>query len=298
MGAKIKATSVQNYIDRIENLAKNYECSYTHFIFRGHSNHEKYALIPGIFRSKQIDEGAFQREFSYYEHKILYDFISEACRYGKEVAVDDIPAWLEIAQHFGVPTRLLDFTRNPLVALYFACIDSPGEDASVWVLNMYRYNAVFFYEYKDLDINIKIVEKCKSQIVKNEIENQFHRLPDGLAGCIQFPLIYKPYYREERMNAQESVFMLWGSKTNDLVQMMKKGHFMTTGRKISNRREGLICPIIIPHDYKKSILKQLDMCGINEKTIYPGIEGIGRYIRSKNSLPIFDGLVLKVQKGK
>jgi len=42
------------------------------------------------------------------EFNVLADFISEACRFVKDIPSGDISAWLEIAQHFGVPTRLLD----------------------------------------------------------------------------------------------------------------------------------------------------------------------------------------------
>ena len=77
---------------------------------------------------------------------ILNDFISEACQFVKDIPVEDIPAWLEIVQHFGVPTRLLDFTENPLVALYFACVDCPEVDGAVWIINEPAYNKKFFFE--------------------------------------------------------------------------------------------------------------------------------------------------------
>ena len=124
----LEICSVQQYLDVIESLKSNYTYSvnsapnpmigqqtYTpRFIYRGHGNHTEYKLIPGIFRWKQLSPGCYSTEYSQFEHNILYDFISEACRFLPSISVDNIPEWLEVAQHFGVPTRLLDFSQNPL----------------------------------------------------------------------------------------------------------------------------------------------------------------------------------------
>ena len=122
--------SLQEYLSIIEELRKNYtytepiapnpifgQRTYaTHFIYRGHSDCQ-YHLLPGIFRWNDLPNGSTISAYSQLEFNILSDFTSEACRFIKDISVDDVPAWLEIAQHFGVPTRLLDFTENPLVAL-------------------------------------------------------------------------------------------------------------------------------------------------------------------------------------
>lgn len=47
-------------------------------------------------------------------------------------AADEYFGWLFLAQHYGLPTRLLDWTENPLVATYFAVIDRPNEDGCIW----------------------------------------------------------------------------------------------------------------------------------------------------------------------
>lgn len=286
--------SVQEYIDLIEKLKDNYtyELSFfpnstigkqvyePHFIFRGHSNHEKYSLLPGAFRWKKITEGHFVGEFSQMEHNILNDFISEACRFIKDVPVGDVAAWLEIAQHYGVPTRLLDFTENPLVALYFACAGSPQKNASVWIINEPAYNKKFFSESA-------LVQTSKSQnvitqIISQEIVYQDYRQHIGNLQYIQWPWIYKPHHHAERMDLQSSVFMIWGANRQPLTTFLTNEDYMVEDQPTNSER-GILCHVDVLTEHKSRLLKQLDSLGINEKFVYPGIDGVGRYIREKYS---------------
>lgn len=290
----MEISSLQDYINIIEKLKQNYTYSapisgghllggqtFTpKFIYRGHGNHEEYGLLPGIFRWRKVCEGHFTTEYSQMEFNVLTDFISEACRFIKEVPSGDIPAWLEIAQHFGVPTRLLDFTQNPLVALYFACSDLRNTQASVWIINEPAYNKIFFGE-------LPIVQASKSQlvvskIVTDEIVQQNFMQHDNNS-YIQYPWIYKPYYHEERMNLQSSIFMLWGANRRKLTDFMQPSYYMSDVDLVENKDTGVIGYILIPGDKKRSIIEQLNLCGINEKFIYPGLDGVGRYIKKKYS---------------
>lgn len=281
--------SLQQYLSIIEKLNTNY--TYTtginllaqthrpHFIYRGHEDH-KYELVPRIFRWKKLSESHQVSMYSRLEFNILSDFISEACRFIKDVHVDDITAWLEIAQHFGVPTRLLDFTENPLVALYFACIGSPEKDACVWVINEPEYNKKFFGEQG-------LVPTTRShqyvlKIICDEIVYQYSTQHLDNMYFIQYPWIYKPHYREERMHLQESIFMLWGVNQGPLTGMIRAENYMSS-EKPDSSEGGIICSILIPAGKKKELLNALDMCGINEKHIYPGLDGIGKYINNKYS---------------
>lgn len=284
----MEINSLQQYMDVLEKLKSNY--TYTvgnnllsstyeaKFIYRGHGNHASYDLLPGVFRWKYTAHGQ-TTIYSQLEYNILTDFISEACRYMPGIPEGNIVAWLEIAQHFGVPTRLLDFTENPLIALYFACCSLSDVEASVWVINEPEYKRKFF------DIPF-ITESDKSeatvfQIVDTELVNKFH--PPQNAVHIPYPWIYKPRYREERMNTQASQFMIWGAKQGKLTDFMQPSYYMRDDEDVCNKETGIICSILIPASEKRKLLSQLDICGVNEKTVYPGLDGVGRYIQRKYS---------------
>lgn len=285
--------SVQEYISLIEKLKGNYtygqpilsnpafgiQIYEPLFIFRGHSNHDKFLLLPGVFRWKDTT-GYSVSEYSQMEYNILNDFISEACRFVRNVPDGDIATWLEIAQHFGVPTRLLDFTENPLVALYFACVGSPQKDASVWIINEHAYNKKFFLE--SALVQTSKSQNIVAQIISQEIVYQDYQQHVGNLQYIQWPWIYKPHHHAERMNLQSSVFMIWGANRQPLTAFFLNDDYMVENQP-TNSEKGTICHVDISAEYKPRLLKQLDSLGINEKFVYPGIDGVGRYIREKYS---------------
>ena len=70
---------------------------------------------------------------------ILENFIQDASAYILQYDTNNYIRWLELAQHYGVPTRLLDWTENALIALYFACESNKNCDAVVWMLHKNNY---------------------------------------------------------------------------------------------------------------------------------------------------------------
>lgn len=214
----MEISNVTEYITIIDKLKDNYtyevdsgtpivpnQKHLPKFIYRGHDDHENYQLLPGIFRWKKISVGYQVGEYSQLEYNILTDFISESSRYIKDVPTNDIVAWMELAQHFGVPTRLLDFTENPLVALYFACNGSVDADASVWIVNEAYYNQIYFG-------SPLLFTMWTNQLVGDIINREIlypQQLPADNTQYLKYPIIYRPTHREERMSTQ-SMFLCFG----------------------------------------------------------------------------------------
>lgn len=98
------------------------------WVFRGHSDSE-FKLIPSVGRSPHL-----KKSTEAYELSLFNMFCREAVSHLRTVPSDDWE-WLSIAQHHGLPTRLLDWTANPLVALYFAVESNPDKDGALFALH-------------------------------------------------------------------------------------------------------------------------------------------------------------------
>lgn len=117
---EVKIASISEYLKAVEGLPENL------WYFRGVSN-SKYALVPKIARPtsrKSYDERL---------EKYLLEEFQRTSRPHLSFHPQTELEWMALAQHHGLPTRLLDWTTNPLVALYFAvCDENVASDAAIY----------------------------------------------------------------------------------------------------------------------------------------------------------------------
>ena len=117
----IAIESVSDYVSKVGKFDLRYIAQW---FYRGHANSE-YKLQPSLFRLplKYSKEDA--------ERYLMTNFKAEATPHLIHTPSDE-NEWLAIAQHFGLPTRLLDWTTNALIALYFAVESQHDRDGDVW----------------------------------------------------------------------------------------------------------------------------------------------------------------------
>lgn len=102
-------------------------------LYRGVSNRDAHLLLPSVGRylGRFLQHGLSARQFFQSERDAVRLFMIEGTAHlGRHPTVP--LEWLALAQHHGVPTRLLDWSLNPLVALFFAVDENPDADGAVY----------------------------------------------------------------------------------------------------------------------------------------------------------------------
>lgn len=275
--------SVSHYIDIVAEIGKAYPTAplvdspiAPKLIFRG-LNDSRFELLPSIFRKTADNEQGIEND-KYLawasEKDILQAFRGEAMGYVKDVPATDYRTWAVYAQHYGVPTRFLDWSYSPLVALYFACKDKEHIEGAVWMLHCTNYQYFLHKTGAQNDAGLTIDETINC-IFKGE-------------KVIEYPILFRPYYIDNRMSAQSSIFMIWGSNMScldnlipDELSMVYKSDNKRNNEFKLGEQNPIFMQIKIYPDQKKRFLRQLDMMGVNEKSLFPGLDGIGRYVESR-----------------
>jgi len=146
------ATNLSKFFDVVRKVISEWEGSTNEYIdpwFRGQHNADQ-ELIPSLYRyGDEIDEDDFRDEFAF-----------KAFPYLHQMRAQDPWEMYALMQHYGLPTRLLDWSEAALVALYFAVsADSPSNDAGVWMLNPWSFNKATLNTRWILDTSYKVVRR-------------------------------------------------------------------------------------------------------------------------------------------
>lgn len=237
----------------------DYDDSELQFFFRGHSNY-KYKPIPGIFRDNSIKN----------ENQIFH----EAIRKSPSVFTEDMSTFDKLVkmQHYELPTRLLDITTNPLVALFFACFGNENTDGAVMVFPMSNDKIKYF----DSDAVCIL-----SNLAKCSVDFSFTKDKSYLVYDIQQD---KPNFKGKYLDLQavKDVFCVMPKLNNERI-IRQQGAFFIFGMgktkdKPANFKDKPLI-IKIKAECKKDILKELQVLGINEAALFPETDKIMRQIK-------------------
>ncbi len=237
------------------------------YLYRGESQLYSSHLLPTLIRQPQNEYktyvlGTTTYNITMQEIKFVSKILEKLQNQKNLNSIQqDDSAWLPLAQHYGQPTRLLDVTRNPLVALFFACIKL-NNSKQMW--NSDRDGVIYAIPTKTM------VRQC-SEYDKKGQEDEL--IPDkyldlfGTSADIddmKKPVIkwLDTYVRDvqfnRRLKAQNGSFIWW--------HPVEKAY--------PKELEGFVS-INIKKEFKDSILRELSGLGVRPDSLFPDSEGVG-----------------------
>jgi hypothetical protein len=219
------------------------------FWFRGHSD-VGWSLAPSALRYKRHDE-----------RERALRLISEFKRIA-EIKLPRLPGleeefkWAQQAQHYGVPTRLLDWTESATVALYFACLNATV-DGIVFILNPVDLNRMSFPQKPrilDAGLDASIIKMYMKLDVKRR-----NRGPKTVA--------VNPVLNSERLMLQKGVFTLHGSRF-----------------ELDRDQAPSLVGLPILRESKAQLLIELERVGVDEMSIFPELEHSCKFLVRREGL--------------
>ena len=258
--------------------------------YRGHSNKVKYRLEPSVFR--RDDQGNYI--YLDVEDRLYRELlVSNSGDFQGDVYTLDR---LVRMQHYSLPTRLLDITSNPLIALYFACCGNQGTFENGSYVNEIPGEVISFaidksrIKYFDSDTascmaNLARLPKADKEAIDYGLEGDLFNEQLAIQRLLHFVREEKSFF-EPRIKRDDlrSVICIKSKKTNDRITS-QSGAFLLFGQDAVLDEVGSpefqITRIEVVR--KAEILKQLDLLNINERTVFPYIENSARYIAQKYS---------------
>ncbi|MGE0444880.1 MAG: FRG domain-containing protein [Vicinamibacterales bacterium] len=175
---------------------------------------------------------------------------------------DSIWHWLALAQHHGLPTRLVDWTYSPLIALHFAT-EVPAHfdvDGVVWCVNFVQANTRLPKRLRAM------LDEEQSQTFTIEMLDQFASLREfDLLSRDPFVVFMEPPSLDARIVNQFALFSLMPGPTASL------GDWLDEHPDLCRR-------VVVPRELKWEVRDKLDQANINERTLFPGLDGLSRWL--------------------
>ena len=266
-------TSLTGYIGKISEVQPAQD---ELLLYRGHSNKPDFKLLPSVLRDRKFVEA---------EHAILRELVAS---HPAEFATDTTTLeQLVRVQHYSLPTRLLDATWNPLVALYFAAKKHPQITGEVVVFRIKKDQVKFFdSDTVSCVANLAHLKAVEKQSIDFSLTGGDFNAQLQIDRLAQFIRVEKPHFRTAIVPADLKRVLCVKPKQSNQRILAQAGAFLLFGLLVPDLDTHPVPGIAIERiginpNNKTDLVKELDRMSINESTLFPEIEKAAVYIRQK-----------------
>lgn len=181
-----------------------------------------------------------------------------------DVPSDSVWNWLAVAQHHGLPTRLLDWTFSPQVAMHFATqhLEEFHLDGVIWAVDFVRAHGML-----PRALRAVLEEACADVFTVEVLERRAPTLEEfGALAREPFVLFLEPPSLDQRIVNQFALFSVMSSPEAELHDWVERHPELT-------RR------IVIPAELKWEVRDKLDQANVTERVLFPGLDGLSAWLR-------------------
>ena len=229
-----------------------------------------HVLQPSLFRHPKTDIV----ELLKLENSLVNRFIQRGYPFIDRELSDDDWERLFYMQHYGLPTRLLDWSESPYMALYFAVSSAPTddlgkftEDAAVWILDPIRWNHhVFPHRVDEIDIisRLNAIELQGYEPKVNPAAN--------VSSLLDPPIAMYGTHNSHRIVGQRGVFTMFGKDT----AAMENTYLGWLNVHKSAFPDNLLIKVKLPKDSLEHFAKILLVIGISDSVVFPDLVGLAK----------------------
>ncbi|WP_180086526.1 FRG domain-containing protein [Acinetobacter sp. YH12226] len=289
-------SDVPSFISKVIDINKiiNDKNENREVFYRGHGKFS-YELLPTLLREDPKGKGKVYLEG---EHLLFRELLTtEPLSFSNDISGFDI---LTRMQHYGMPTRMLDISSNPLTALYFACENLKHDEDGEVILISIKKSDICFYDSDKISCLTNLAKLTATQkdqlaqyIVKSQKIDPTKKLLDETditekvyeqyLHCI---LNEKPYFKPKiEIEDLKNIFCVKGRLNQERI-IAQSGSFLIFGLDAeaipdSGNANFAVYKIRIKKEDKKTILGELDLLNINQRTVYPSMENSAKYIKNR-----------------
>jgi FRG domain len=262
-----RLTSWSEVVDAVDQLSGE------GWVFRGHERAE--------WRLQTSLEREFGPQAADVEQRLLWQFVRTAPRFLPSHLIphdDNAAAWLGLIQHYGGPTRLLDVTRSPHIALFFAFEPAGDCDRAIWAIDHLwcaseSARIMAEAEGKPLDDVIGRPLAAQAQLVYSLVHRQPYR--DALFASFKpftgvFPL--DPWKPDIRQSAQQAMFLCLANPWLGFVENLAAHQHEAINR--------VVYRIVLPASLREEALHRLAIMNVTAATLFPDLGGLARSLRT------------------